>query len=73
MASVISEPDVLEIGEIAGLVWHVLDDQGPQPLSKIVKRVGAQRDVVMQAVGWLAREKKIAIESDGRTRIISLR
>ena len=73
MASVITASGVLEIGEIAGLLWHVLDDQGPQPLSKIAKRVDAQRDVVMQAVGWLAREKKISIESDGRTRIISLR
>ena len=73
MASVITASGVLEIGEIAGLVWRVLDDQGPQPLSKLVKRVGAQRDVVMQAVGWLAREKKISIESDSRTRIVSLR
>ena len=73
MASATTASCVLEIGETAGLVWRVLDDQGPQPLSKIAKRVNAQRDMVMQAVGWLAREKKISIESDGRTRIISLR
>jgi xanthine dehydrogenase molybdopterin-binding subunit B len=42
-------------------------------LTKLVKAVGHPRDSVMQAVGWLAREDKIWIEDQGRSRTISLR
>jgi len=61
------------IGETAGVVWQTLNVQGPMSMAKLIKTAGQPRDVVMQAVGWLAREDKIRIEEDGRTRIISLR
>ncbi len=61
------------IGETAGVVWQALNGHGPMSMAKLIKAVGQPRDVVMQAVGWLAREDKISIEEDGRTRIISLR
>jgi hypothetical protein len=38
-----------------------------------VKEIDAPRDVVMQALGWLAREEKLDIEEDGRTRTVSLK
>ena len=63
---------VAQIGETAGLVWTILDKKGPLTMAKLVKAVGAPRDVVMQALGWLAREDKISIEEDGRTRVVSL-
>ena len=62
-----------QIGEVAGHVWHLLNEQGPQSLTRLVKDVDAPRDVVMQAIGWLAREEKIAIEEEARSKIISLR
>jgi hypothetical protein len=62
-----------QIGETAGLVWRALDDGGPMSLAKLVKSVGAPRDLVMQALGWLAREDKIAIEDTNRGRTVSLR
>jgi hypothetical protein len=61
------------IGETAGLVWKTLDSHGPMSMARLVKAIGRPRDVVMQAVGWLAREDKVHIEGDRRTRIISLR
>jgi hypothetical protein len=64
---------VLEIGEVAGLVWKTLSESGPVTMAKLVKAVGEPRDSVMQALGWLAREDKIAIEEDGRSRVVSLR
>jgi hypothetical protein len=64
---------VMQIGEVAGRVWTALSENGPVSLAKLVKMVGEQRDTVMQAVGWLAREDKIAIEDQGRTRVISLK
>ncbi len=62
-----------QIGEIAGIVWHTLEKGGPTTLAKLAKDINAPRDVVMQAVGWLAREGKVEIEEAKRKRIISLR
>ncbi len=64
---------VAQIGEMAGVVWRTLSSEGPMSLTKLVKAVGQPRDSVMQAVGWLAREDKIWIEDQGRSRTISLR
>ncbi len=64
---------VAQIGDAAGTVWTVLNQNGPLSIAKLVKAVGGPRDVVMQALGWLAREDKIWIEDEGRRRIVSLR
>ena len=64
---------VTHIGEMAGIVWHVLDEHGPQSLAKLVKLIDAPRDSVMQALGWLAREEKLSIEETSRGKIVSLR
>ncbi len=62
-----------QIGHTAGIVWHILDEKGPQSPSKLTKAVSAPRDTVMQAVGWLAREGKVCIEETKRGRTVSLR
>ncbi len=62
-----------QIGETAGQIWHLLETQGPLSLSRVVKEIDAPRDVVLQAVGWLAREDKIAIEESARSKTITLR
>lgn len=62
-----------QIGLTAGDVWHLLDEKGPQSISQIVKEVKAPRDLVMQAIGWLAREEKIVIEESSRRRLVALR
>jgi len=72
MASAPPTDCVGQIGETAGLVWQVLHSQGATPLPKLVKAVEAPRDQVMQAIGWLAREHKIAIEEEKRTKLVSL-
>ena len=63
---------VAHIGETSGVVWKVLAKEGPLSMAKLVKAVGEPRDTVMQALGWLAREDKISIEEEGRSRIVSL-
>lgn len=63
---------VVEIGQTAGMVWQALSKNGPMSMTRLVKDVGAPRDLVMQAVGWLAREDKVAIEDEGRSRVIRL-
>ena len=61
-----------QIGETAGLVWHILQVEGSLPMTKLVKQVDAPKDLTMQAVGWLAREGKINIEEEKRRKVISL-
>jgi hypothetical protein len=61
------------VGEVAGVVWQTLTEQGPLTVTKLVKAVGQPRDTVMLAVGWLAREEKVNIDDEGRNRIVSLR
>jgi len=64
---------VQQIGETAGAVWHILNDQGPQSLAKLVERVGGNRDLVMQGIGWLAREGKLEIAETKRGKVVSLK
>lgn len=66
-------PNVACIGETAGAVWRALSDNGPMTVAKLAKTLDEPRDAVMQAVGWLARENKIIIEDQGRSRTIALR
>ena len=68
-----STPHVVSIGDTAGIAWSVLSEDGPMSIAKLVQAVGGPRDIVMQALGWLAREEKIWIEEEGRSRIVSLR
>jgi hypothetical protein len=73
MATAMTQDCVVQIGEMAGLVWKTLDEQGALSLAKLVKNIDAPRDTIMQALGWLAREDKIAIEETSRGKIVSLR
>ncbi len=69
-----SEKDpVKQIGDTAGIVWRQLTENGPMSMAKLVKAVGESRDTVMQALGWLAREDKLVVDDEGRTRIVSLK
>jgi hypothetical protein len=64
---------VASIGETAGVVWNTLSSNGPMTIAKLVKAIGEPRDSVMQALGWLARENKIDITEESRSRVVSLR
>jgi hypothetical protein len=69
----VTETCVKEIGETAGTLWKVLTEHGPMESAKLVKAVGGQRDIIMQAIGWLAREDKLVFVNNGRKRMVSLR
>jgi len=72
MGTEIVSHDVESIGAIAGQVWRYLKDHGPVTLSKLARDIEAPRDLVMQGVGWLAREGKIAFHEGPRSKTISL-
>jgi winged helix-turn-helix protein DUF2582 len=61
------------IGHVAGQVWQLLDSQGAQSVPAIKKAVSAPDEVVLAAIGWLAREDKLTFSKSGRALTISLR
>ena len=62
-----------QIGDTSGLVWHHLNENGPRTLTQLAKEIDAPRDVIMQAIGWLAREDKVTVDEDRNKKIVSLR
>lgn len=56
----------LEIGTAAGDVYRYLASNGPATISALKKATGHRDMTVALAVGWLAREEKVARETDGR-------
>jgi hypothetical protein len=73
MATATSGTCIEQIGETAGVIWRYLDSHGPQTIAKLVKEIEVPRDVLMQGLGWLAREEKITIDEEARSRVVSLR
>ncbi len=61
------------IGATAGDIWNYLNAHGPQSITKLINALDAPRDTVLQALGWLAREDKIHIDDDSRSRVVSLK
>lgn len=72
MATDLLTYQVQSIGKVSGLVWHYLQDSGSVTLSKLARDVDAPRDLVMQGVGWLAREGKVQFQEGPRSKFISL-
>ncbi len=63
----------VEIGYVAGNVWAALAKGEELTVAAIKKAVPAPGDVVMAAIGWLAREHKLVFTEQGRSVKISLR
>lgn len=62
-----------EIGNAAGAIWRVLADKGPMPLTQLKRQAGITEQLLLMAIGWLAREDKLAITKDRRTLRVGLR
>ncbi|MDI6733417.1 MAG: winged helix-turn-helix domain-containing protein [Planctomycetota bacterium] len=61
-----------EIGKAAGEVWRYLDKYGPSPIDKTHKELKRlSNDLFHQAVGWLARENKIDINTAVKPVVLS--
>ncbi|MEZ6065425.1 MAG: winged helix-turn-helix domain-containing protein [Planctomycetaceae bacterium] len=62
-----------EIGTTAGAVWQYLNSHGPTAVSALTKELEAPRDVVLQGIGWLAREGKVEyVPGKGNAKIVGL-
>ncbi|MCZ7645647.1 MAG: winged helix-turn-helix domain-containing protein [Planctomycetota bacterium] len=54
------------IGEHAGQVWELLNEKGEQSTSNIAKALKLKAADVDRALGWLAREGKLAFNGGGK-------
>lgn len=59
--------NVDSIGEAAGQAWSALKRDGQLAVAELEKRVDAPKQLVYMALGWLAREGKLAMSQDKRT------
>ena len=62
-----------QIGEAAGKVWNFLDKHGEANLTQVKKGLKEDANLILQAIGWLAREDKLLIEKKGRLITYSLK
>ena len=68
-----ADSGIEEIGTAAVLVWEFLNENGPSSFNKVVKGLSMTRELVMQAIGWLAREDKLVFEPAARGRVLRLK
>jgi hypothetical protein len=61
------------IGDTAGKVWRLLNENGEASLNQLKRGVKADPNLILQAIGWLAREDKLRIEKNGRYVTYSLK
>ncbi len=56
---------IQSIGETAGKVWGFLEEKGEANMRQLRRGIKVDRDLILQAIGWLAREDKLRIEKKG--------
>jgi len=56
-----------EIGKTAGAIWDALNTKGELSLSELKRAVKGKEPTFDWAIGWLAREKQIAITPEKRS------
>jgi len=58
--------------EAAGKTWRFLGQNGQTNVSQLAKALKEKDEVVLQALGWLAREDKIDYTVKNRRTFVSL-
>ncbi len=61
-----------QIGQTAGAIWKVLQDNEKIALTQLPKAIKAKEAITYQALGWLAREDKVDYVTSGKTTYIRL-
>lgn len=64
---------IIEIGIIAGDIWHYLDEHGEVTLSELLRGIDKPRDNVLMSIGWLAREGHVLLQQTDNDYRVSLR
>lgn len=61
------------IGEAAGEIWKLLEQEGPLSVSAIVAKMKQPQTTVYMGIGWLAREDKVVFTEVKRGMTVSLK
>ena len=61
------------IGQVAGEIWQFLKENPQSSLDRINKQLKLEQTMFCMALGWLAREDKIAFEGQDKELTVSLR
>lgn len=64
---------IIEIGIVAGEIWHFLDQHGEVTLTTLLKGIDRHRDNVLMSLGWLAREGHVILQQTNAEYKVSLR
>ena len=52
---------IMEIGIVAGEIWHYLDDKESATEDELIKTLKRPRELVLMSLGWLAREGHVTL------------
>ena len=55
---------IIEIGIVAGEIWHFLDEHGKTKLNDLAKGIKRDKEVLLMSLGWLAREGHVILEGN---------
>jgi len=64
---------IIEIGIVAGEIWHYLDLNGEVDLTVLAKSIDRPRENVLLSLGWLAREGHVVLQQSNGDYRVSLR
>lgn len=64
---------IIEIGIVAGEIWHYLDQKGEAALSDLTKDLDRTPENILMSLGWLAREGHVILVKKDNDYRISLR
>ena len=56
---------IMQIGIIAGDIWHYLDAKGKVKLSELASSMDQPKDLILMSLGWLAREGHVLVDGEG--------
>ena len=64
---------IIEIGIVAGEIWHFLDQHGEVALSTLIQGIDKPKNNVLMSLGWLAREGHVVVKQIQNDYQVSLR
>lgn len=64
---------IIEIGIVAGEIWHYLDKKQEASLSELTKSIDRSRENILMSLGWLAREGHVVLVKTDNDYRITLR
>ena len=62
-----------QVGETAGKIWHLLNNDGPQTVAQLKRKLDGSGELLNFGLGWLAREDKVSITQHKRTFRVELK